>query len=88
MATDNIYLLIGLTILLTIPPSGPSDAHADDKTSPIMIQILVGEMSIANTSDQNKGKSSDIFLFDYFFGVYASVDLAKWMRFYLGTGPL
>jgi hypothetical protein len=31
---------------------------------------------------------SETFLFDYFFGVYASVDLAKWMRFYLGTGPL
>jgi hypothetical protein len=142
MATDNIHYLIGLIVFLTTTFSGPSDVHAEGKTAPIMIQVMVGEMNIANSDDQIKANNFDIlllgasaqkayggsllnygieigglfhwqsdirsyvissdesggtvagsldinaFLFDYFFGAYLSVDPAKWMRFYLGAGPL
>ena len=62
MATDDIHYLIILAIFLTTTFSGPPDVHAEDKASPTMIQIMIGEMNIANNDDQIKGNHFDVLL--------------------------
>jgi len=54
-------------------------------------QSEVRSFSISNGGEGGSvAVSLDInaFLFDYFFGVYSSIEPVKWLRLYLGAGPL
>jgi hypothetical protein len=134
-----LYLLLGL---LFIPGPGQPDALAEDAARPLKLQLMAGQMVIANDDPQVSGGDYDItlvgvaaqkpfwgkwaqagiemgalfnwktetrsyfvsggggggtaaisaditqFLFDYFFGGYASLEPVKWLRLYAGAGPL